>query len=279
MKIVNAVTTLAVACFAVYGCNEANPERKKEARATESRIKEVNVEITRSGSYVIKCWSDEMGITGGFEVFKDGKRIFSGEPIPHRVEKIDGHGARDINGDAIPDVVVESYSGGAHCCFTTFVFALGDEFQKVAEFDGENTPVGFKDCDGDGIYEVTLADWTFQYWKTSFADSPAEEVILRYKGGDYVVAKDLMRKEPPSQVEFEENVRDVRKGFFRREVPSSLWTHMLDLIYTGNGDLAWKFFNECWPAGRTGKERFLKEFKEQLGRSRYSSEIRSLNGW
>jgi hypothetical protein len=33
----------------------------------------------------------------------------------------------DVNGDGVPDVVLEAYSGGAHCCWTYYIISLGQK--------------------------------------------------------------------------------------------------------------------------------------------------------
>jgi hypothetical protein len=52
---------------------------------------------------------------------------------------------------------------------------------------------------------------------------------------------------------------------------------MLDLIYSGEREEAWKIFNESWPDYINGKKEFLSEFQERLSTSQYWSEINQLN--
>jgi len=52
---------------------------------------------------------------------------------------------------------------------------------------------------------------------------------------------------------------------------------MLDLIYTGNMNAAWKFFDKAWVKRVKGKDKFLREFREQLKTSPYWSEIEKMN--
>jgi hypothetical protein len=42
---------------------------------------------------------------------------------------------------------------------------------------------------------------------------------------------------------------------------------MLDLLYTGHEDLAWKYLDLVWPVNKVGKERFLSDFKARLAES------------
>jgi hypothetical protein len=77
------------------------------------------------------------------------------------------------------------------------------------------------------------------------------------------------------------------------EFISYVWEYMLKLIYGGNGDKAWEFYemvqwNEDWEsamteAGRstdsTDKGDFLEAFKEHLSTSPYWEEVKKMNNW
>lgn len=52
---------------------------------------------------------------------------------------------------------------------------------------------------------------------------------------------------------------------------------MLDLIYSGNMDLAWMLCDLSWLADHPGKEIFLQEFKEELATCEYYADIERLN--
>jgi hypothetical protein len=211
---------------------------------------------------------------------------------------------KDLTGDGIPDLVMISSSGGAHCCFETIVFSLGATVKKVATFDAGHSNRGFqfKDLDGDGVYEAIGPDWTFAYWNTAFGGSPAPVVTYRYVTGVYRLALDLMRKPPASRNEIEECLRSIRDGKkkFQAErirpqfsvVGPLMWGFMLDLIYSGNGDQAMKFFDEAWSRyfqnvtwgdiahpEEVTKERFLRDFRKQLSKSKDWPGIRRMNGW
>lgn len=44
---------------------------------------------------------------------------------------------------------------------------------------------------------------------------------------------------------------------------------MLDLIYTGNQDLAWQYLDLVWDSRKKGKKIFIRDFKEQLSGSQF----------
>lgn len=213
----------------------------------------------------------------------------------------------DINADGVPDIIVEYYSGGAHCCYEYTIYSLGDKLKAYARLYGGDSPMEFKDIDDDGNYEVVGKDWTFAYWHECFAASPAPQIILRYEKGRFRLAENLMRISPPDEgtlVKYAENLRrdvvdnrtkmttePVPDGYIRLNDPttswhwdSRLWWGMLDLIYTGNGDLAWKYCDWYWSdqgsrAFPADKKKFLREFKSNLAKSPYWGDLKKMNRW
>jgi len=200
----------------------------------------------------------------------------------------------DINADGIPEIIVRHFTEGAHCCYEYGIYSLGSTLELIDTLQGEHSSFKFKDLDGDGKYEAIGKDWTFAYWNASFAGSPAPEIILRWKNGRYRVAEDLMKK-PANHNELLRLAKEFRKqAVFEDESMQSLhwearwWAAMVELIYTGNGNLAWKFCDWFWPISDqqsisrkylANKKRFLAEFKKQLTESPYWADIKKMNGW
>ena len=104
--------------------------------------------------------------------------------------------------------------------------------------------------------------------------SPAPRIILRFNGTDYELAPDFMRQAPPSEKELNKTEAEVRNGDWTDGYPPPLlWGTMLDLIYTGHSDLAWKFVDAAW-VPKTGKDKFREDFCGRLATSPYFSKLR-----
>jgi hypothetical protein len=89
----------------------------------------------------------------------------------------------DITGDGSPEAIIETYSGGAHCCFSTVVYSLGERMELVLETPASNCGGEFRDLDGDGVAEFVTCDDRFAYTYCPFAASPVVTAVLAYEPG------------------------------------------------------------------------------------------------
>ena len=192
----------------------------------------------------------------------------------------------DKTGNGIPDVMINYYSGGAHCCAEHFFIDLG-EWVNLADAIG-TAHVGMnaksKNPKGGLFYET--ADNVFAYWGGSFAGSPFPTVILEFKNGKLRPNFDQMIKPAPSLAVLKRKAQLVRqklslepyKGIdnpdtviYKEEFlgEPDFWGEMLDLIYTGHEDLAWQYLDLVWSPQKQGKAIFREDFKNQLNESHY----------
>lgn len=189
----------------------------------------------------------------------------------------------DIDADGVPDVIVETFSGGAHCCWTYVVISLSEPPHVTYTLESE---VGARfDLDPTASGNTTLIitpDTTWAYWKACYACSPRPGVTMRLSHGQTAIVASAMRfpAPPPEELAAEAvRVRDqIRSDRAARGTDFSTadyWATPLQLMYSGHEDLAWKFFDDAWPQGVPGKEEFLAEFRETLNRSPYWSRVQA----
>jgi len=212
-----------------------------------------------------------------FTGYKNGKKIVELESeTPYLEMTIKG---KDINGNSIPDIVLTNYTGGAHCCFEMFIFELGKKFKQLVELSGDNEP-RLEDLDDDGIPEIIHSSSVFTYWHVSFAGSYLPQYVLKFKDGSYRLAKELMKKPAPDDSSLRQVAANIKlddtpwgasEDFF--EDPA-LFARMLELIFAGNIDAAWKFLDYAWPETKPGKEKFKEDFIKQLSTFEYWDELK-----
>lgn len=244
-----------------------------------------------AGDYTLRFLEDpEIGFIDTLQVMRGDEVVFETlfEAFLHMVEEPPGSPDGvlplgldvDATGDGRPDFVLQSYSGGAHCCYYTQVIERQPELALLAEFDGSDSPVELVNLDADPALEVVLYDWSFAYWKAPFAESPAAKVILDLQDGVYSGAVELMRQPAPSAAILADQATAARRAMLAAKAPTSaLWGPMLDLIYSGNGDAAFDLLQRAWPAEIPGREAFLVQFGAQLSLSPYWETLSLLNGW
>ncbi|SRR5712691_4514869 len=92
----------------------------------------------------------------------------------------------DVNGDGIPDVVLEAFSGGTHCCWTYYFLSLGPRPGLLLKFDN-NRDASFFWYKKPGQIYMEIQDGAFDYFdEVCHACSPFPLVYLRLDGSNLV---------------------------------------------------------------------------------------------
>jgi hypothetical protein len=87
---------------------------------------------------------------------------------------------RDLNGDGEPEVFVDTYTGGAHCCSSIVVYRFdGTTYKHLVNYWG-NGFYRLKDLDADGKPEFVTDDDRFAYEFSAYAFSYRPLMILDF---------------------------------------------------------------------------------------------------
>ena len=92
----------------------------------------------------------------------------------------------DLDSNGTPEVVVQTFTGGAHCCQAYTTYTWQDEQFKPTYFGYLDGGGGeFIDLNSDGLMEFVTLDNAFFYSFSSYAGSYPPSVILTYDNGEY----------------------------------------------------------------------------------------------
>lgn len=190
----------------------------------------------------------------------------------------------DILGDGGNYLLVITWSGGTHCCYSTYVFDV-DAPERVIDLsyvikEENSTEPAFRDLDDDPALEMKMYDDHYLYWLGSYASSPRPRVVLDFKDGKYQLSAALMKKAPAPEEDITAKALEVKnfKGtpnrtYTQQEVAS----YMLDLIYSGNAEQAYAFLNKIPDVDERVKSQFKCKFENKLRGSPLWKDIQSFN--
>jgi hypothetical protein len=97
---------------------------------------------------------------------------------------------RKLNGNRIPDLEVNMFSGGAHCCYTNYLFTQNGGFHRLLDLPGGQVEgiAAVQDYNHDGRAEIIMADnqtWAY-YGDLPFAFCPSMALVIGWDGHRYV---------------------------------------------------------------------------------------------
>ncbi|HEY3249526.1 MAG TPA: hypothetical protein VGK25_00265 [Ignavibacteria bacterium] len=139
--------------------------------------------------------------------------------IIHReecIERITSITAEDLNADGNKEILIETYTGGAHCCTSLYIASIKHNIFKYTDtvYWG-NCGFEVKDLNNDGKKEIIGCNDMFAYYFTNFAESRFPMIIYGFKKNSLIVVnknfKALIHKEIN---ELKAELKDyLKKGF------------------------------------------------------------------
>ncbi len=164
---------------------------------------------------------------------------------------------RDTNGDGYQELVIEGYSGGAHCCWTYWLISLSPKPTVVLSLENFRTIEFGQHLGGKTV--ITAQDGVFDYFRASHAGTYFPRVFLQLRGN---ALQDVSSEFPG---EYDREIREglkaltpnLRKKLLAarsdRDYLDDLEKYpalqvILSYLYSGREVKAWQAMNEVWPA-------------------------------
>ena len=259
---------------------EPTPSLEKEEYREALESIWIETDKTKLNGVTIKreCWAEpENDYLGGCELSIRYKgtllRSFS---VEHGRKYWLKYGLFNFLGTADEQLVVFTYSGGAHCCYDYAIFDLAPSFRVIYDSDNSDSAneVGNElvpvDIDGDGVFEFYRDVMAFDYMGAAgHAGASFPPAIFAYdkKAAKYV----------PATKRFPEFVTKKLGGLFSEFDTTSVAdietfneyrvrTQFLFMVYAGQRDAGWKYFEENYRSanGHGYQEQFKEQFKKEF---------------
>jgi hypothetical protein len=151
-------------------------------RVVRDNYSRVHVRIDRGGATGLDAALTEVASCKTCATWAPGPFSVPGPPV-----------VRDLDADGEPEVVLDLYTGGAHCCAVTAFYRWdGARYRRTAA-DFGNFGYRLKDLDGDGRPELSARDEAFAYAFGPFVYSVPPVTIFEYQAG---ALRDVTRNYP-----------------------------------------------------------------------------------
>jgi len=178
---------------------------------------------------------------------------------------------KDLDGTGEPEVLLDLFTGGAHCCSITRIYHLVGRSLRygVLEHDWGNPGYRLEDLDRDGRLEFVSADDAFSYAFTSYAASRRPPRIWQFDGRRLV---DVTRKHPKLLEEdaaacwaaFEEASPQDPDGSRVRGLAGA---YVADLCLLGRCKEGWEKLRAAYD--KPDREKFFRELSSLLQKNGY----------
>jgi hypothetical protein len=183
---------------------------------------------------------------------------------------------RDADADGDPDVIVELYTGGAHCCWYTLVYSFdapANRYRRGSALWGY--PYRLRDFDHDDVLEFQTFDGRFDYVFACYACSAPPIQIWHFRDGQF---RDVTRRFPTIVARnAQRNYRRYRRagrlgrGLLASYVADECLLHRCRRGFQAvnrayrRGDLRKQGQYDPWPSGK----RYIRVLRRFLRRTGY----------
>jgi len=157
----------------------------------------------------------------------------------------------DLDGDGEPEVLVDTFSGGAHCCLTARILTWNGTGYTPTDVEYRDVGYALKDADGDGRPELVGQDPVFSTAFTAYAASAFPPLVYRVDHGKLV---DVTRRFPKLvRTDAARLLKDLRKARRGDDVRGVLAAYVADQYLLGKGSTGLKELDRQRRKGRVSK--------------------------
>ncbi len=176
---------------------------------------------------------------------------------------------RDLDGNGEPEVILDLYTGGAHCCWFSQIYrfkSAQNQYVSTEHFWG-NGGYNLKDFDRDGHLEFESRDDRFAYAFAPYAASAYPLQIWQYREGEM---NDVTRDYP--QLVYSDAYRlwqryAENRNEYREVVRASLAAYLADKYLLGQEEDGWQRVRQAYQA--SDRNSFFQDLRRFLQKTGY----------
>lgn len=289
-QLTTACLLLASLCDTIQAQEStAEPERQPLSAAQHSRLESLGLRTTSgrpfAGTTVVFANSFREDLEAMVLLDEDGTVRW----MPDRLRDPDASDGildsrwsspfwdEDFNADGLADLHASSWSGGANCCITHYLFEPGRLSEPFIIWQGYGDTVPFTASPDGGTPTLWIADsYTHAMEWDIRLNSPWVEVPLRFMDGKFTIDRNQLNR---IDLGGSELIADAREGLAEarnqwrktKEFQTHHLARLVDLVvrhvYAGRGSEVDGLLQELWPADLTGDQDFRCRLRDELEQS------------
>jgi hypothetical protein len=176
---------------------------------------------------------------------------------------------RDLDKDNESEIILDIFSGGAHCCTSSLIYRYDVKTKKYTAIThrwGNGRGPKIEDLDKDGNVEFVTHDDRFSYKFSSYAGSRYPLQIWQYRQGKMIDAT----RRYPQQVK--NHAAQLWQEYIKTQTQSEggkaiLAAYLADKYSLGEGEDGWRRVREAYQ--RDDRQQFFSNLRKFLGETGY----------
>jgi hypothetical protein len=173
---------------------------------------------------------------------------------------------RDLDGDGAPEVLVDLFSGGAHCCYSTVIFVPKDGTYKARLASWGNAFYRVEELNGGGAKELVTTDDRFAERFTAYAMSYRPPQVFSLLGQKLVdVTRSFPSLASDDIAEIDKLLPEARK---QGDPKGLIAARMADLAVLGRSNEIRPYLDDAIEKG-DADAKFKRQLLKFLGESGY----------
>lgn len=237
-KVINIIGVTSVFIFGLMGSALGGPEIVIDSETPLKNQQITSGDISVSVTYEPPKPDSSSDTNLEYQIYYQGKKQVDAKDFTMFTG---GVSLDDLDNNKVDEVIIKTFSGGAHCC-TNFIIYTWDKDKFIKTESGllDGNGGSFEDLNGDGKKEFITYDNSFLYQFSSYAGSFPPSKIYKLQNGNFI---DVTRNYPKF---LRESLQSMYKSFLENkksnyEVNGILAGYVAQKILLGEYESGWKF--------------------------------------